>query len=339
MRSLPEHGHQNRVHRAVNYITVNLHQSFELDQLAEVAGFSPFYFHRLFKSVTGEPVFHFIRRLRLERAGTLLQTHPDLPIRDIAHECGFDSQAVFARSFHEHFGRSAGEWRSGGFWWYNGQRWEWRVRKNSRLVKARRSPENWLGPRFKMLEQARNGKRWDCLGRIRVEEIRGFRMAYMRQLGPYDVERQLTLLSRFLGWVDSRGMITRKTTAVSFGGDNQNVVAPEHCRYDVGIVVDSSFKTDEALDVQYIPGGTYVVASFTGRLHEEPLATEYLWPYWIPHNGLQDNYGPVFRRFRLAEWKEQPLSPDTVFHYDLCIPVKPVGAPLIKPELIVEPFE
>jgi AraC family transcriptional regulator len=337
--------YQKRIHRAVNYISQNLDQDLQLGTVARIAGFSSFYFHRLFRAVTGEPVFHFIRRLRLELAATLLQNHGYMPIGHVAVECGFNSQAAFARCFGEHFGRTAREWRRCDFWWHNGWRWEWRSRPSQEKrgteagddERSDRVPD-WRGPRFEMLEQAAAGKRWDCLRQVDTTVLRGCHIAYMRKLGPYRIEPMLAHWQRLVDWLDKRGMLSRDSVGIAFTRDNQHIVSPRRCRYDVGIVVDSSFQPDEVLDVQCVPGGEYLVSDFAGRLYEEPLATEYLWKYWLGHRRLQQNYGPVLRRFNLVDWKNHPLVPETSFHYQICIPVKPHGYPLVKPEVHVEAF-
>jgi AraC family transcriptional regulator len=339
---IPPQEYQKRINRAVNFICHNFDRELDLDALASIAGFSPYHFHRLFKAVTGEPVFHFVRRRRLELAATLLLIHRDLPVGQIALDCGFDSQAVFARSFREHFGRSASEWRQGGFWWHNGRRWEWRSQGDAskERVDTDTAPvTGWRGPPFTMLAEAANGKRWECLRKIDVSELPGMRIAYMRKRGPYDPEPIVALYDQFKRWTEERGLLKPETVGIALPQDNQNIVAPEHCRYDVGLLVDLDSEPYDELDVQDIPGGKYLIADFSGKLYEEPLATEYLWQYWMPHHGLEQDFGPVFRRFPRIDWKDHPLSPDSVFSYQICIRVKPLGYQTVKPEVIIEPFK
>jgi len=57
-----------RVNRAIDHIVRNLAGPLSLDEVSEAAGFSPFHFHRVFKSLLGETLNQFVKRLRLERA-------------------------------------------------------------------------------------------------------------------------------------------------------------------------------------------------------------------------------------------------------------------------------
>jgi AraC-like DNA-binding protein len=52
--------------RVVDHIHEHLAEALSLETLARVAAFSPFLFHRVFRAITGETLFTFIQRLRLE---------------------------------------------------------------------------------------------------------------------------------------------------------------------------------------------------------------------------------------------------------------------------------
>ena len=47
-----------------------------LEDVARVACFSPFHFHRIFRALVGETLGAFIKRVRLERAVYLLSHRP-----------------------------------------------------------------------------------------------------------------------------------------------------------------------------------------------------------------------------------------------------------------------
>ncbi|NLJ39525.1 MAG: helix-turn-helix transcriptional regulator, partial [Candidatus Atribacteria bacterium] len=102
----------SRINLAVDYIEKNLDRNFTLEEIAAVAGFSKFHFHRIFHIFIGETFFQFIQRLRLEKAATLLLNDPVKPITNIALECGFANSASFAKSFKQYFGYTATDWRN-----------------------------------------------------------------------------------------------------------------------------------------------------------------------------------------------------------------------------------
>ncbi|MEA2026248.1 MAG: AraC family transcriptional regulator [Chloroflexota bacterium] len=53
-----------RVNAVIDYIEAHLGDDLTVEELAEVAHFSPFHFHRIFSAMTGETLGHFIGRLR-----------------------------------------------------------------------------------------------------------------------------------------------------------------------------------------------------------------------------------------------------------------------------------
>ena len=99
-----------RLNIVINHIRENSTEDLSLSELAQVAGFSPFHFHRLFKSLTDETVSDMASRFRLERAASLLRASPGLSITDAAFECGFRSVSVFSRTFKKHYGMNARDW-------------------------------------------------------------------------------------------------------------------------------------------------------------------------------------------------------------------------------------
>src|SRR5262245_52895255 len=88
-----------RVNRAIDHVVAHLDQPLDLRQIAAVAGFSPFHFHRVFRSVLGESLADFTKRLRLERALHLLSHEPRQTLTEVALRTGFSSSSDFSRSF------------------------------------------------------------------------------------------------------------------------------------------------------------------------------------------------------------------------------------------------
>ena len=62
----PNNHYHDRVNRVLDYIGRHLDEELSLSRLSEVGCFSPFHFHRIFQSVTGETLNSHVRRVRLE---------------------------------------------------------------------------------------------------------------------------------------------------------------------------------------------------------------------------------------------------------------------------------
>ena len=96
--------YEKRVNLVIDHVSAHLAEDLSLEGLARVAAFSPFHFHRIFRAISGETLFAFVQRLRLERAASALRYHGDRSILAVALDHGFSSAATFARAFKAHFG-------------------------------------------------------------------------------------------------------------------------------------------------------------------------------------------------------------------------------------------
>ena len=101
-----------RVYKVQDYIESNINDSLSIEDLANVAGFSKFHFHRIFKGMMEEPLSRYVNRLKLERATHLLTYRTDMTITDIAYYFGFTDSAVFSRTFKSQYGVSPSHYRN-----------------------------------------------------------------------------------------------------------------------------------------------------------------------------------------------------------------------------------
>lgn len=92
------------------HIDANLASPVTLDDLAGVAGLSRFHLCRAFRETTGFPPHAWLTRARLAAARRLLRG-TDLPIGDIARQCGFASPNQFATSFRKGIGVTPSAYR------------------------------------------------------------------------------------------------------------------------------------------------------------------------------------------------------------------------------------
>jgi len=102
-----------RINRVIDHLRRNLDRQVKLEELAKVAGFSEFHFHRIFGAISGETLNGFTNRLRLEKAARLLR-YSSQSLTDIALACGFSSSATFSRAFRSGYDTSPSQFRKNG---------------------------------------------------------------------------------------------------------------------------------------------------------------------------------------------------------------------------------
>jgi AraC family transcriptional regulator len=87
-----------RLRRIAEFIDAHLDAPLGIEDLAGVAGLSPYYFARTFKRATGETPHGFVLRRRIERAKQLIAT-AEMPLAEVAIACGFSSQSHLTQRF------------------------------------------------------------------------------------------------------------------------------------------------------------------------------------------------------------------------------------------------
>jgi len=106
----PRHIHYSRLQSVLAHIREHLGRDLSVAVLADQAGVSVAHFRRLFQEAMGTPPHRYVLATRLEQARTLLAV-TQLPIAQIADECGFSSQSHFTASFRAAHATTPAEYR------------------------------------------------------------------------------------------------------------------------------------------------------------------------------------------------------------------------------------
>ena len=106
-----ESGRKGQLISAINnYISLNLHGSLSLSEIADCFHMNPSYLSRFYKQETGLNISDFIMSQRIRKAKKLLE-RPEFKINEIAQLSGFESSSYFSRAFRKSEGLSPQEWR------------------------------------------------------------------------------------------------------------------------------------------------------------------------------------------------------------------------------------
>ena len=92
-----------QIQKTVDHIEAHLAEEIRMDDLANDAALSPFYFQRLFHRLVGKPVQEYVKLRRLAHVAEALQ-EGDGRILDIALAHGFSSHEVLTRAFKGTYG-------------------------------------------------------------------------------------------------------------------------------------------------------------------------------------------------------------------------------------------
>ena len=94
---------ENAVQRMKDYIEEHITEPITLRMLANSASYSPWHAGRVFKELTGQTPFEYVREVRLSQAAAQLRD-TDAKIIDVAFDFVFGSHEGFTRAFSKQFG-------------------------------------------------------------------------------------------------------------------------------------------------------------------------------------------------------------------------------------------
>ncbi|QYR21082.1 response regulator [Paenibacillus sp. sptzw28] len=108
--------HQSRLEadtlqRIKQYIAEHFQKDITLEMISKEVKLSPFYISKLFKEQFGVNYIDFLTECRIEKAKSLMN-RPDVPLKEIAFEAGYNDPNYFSKVFKKMCGVSPTEYRN-----------------------------------------------------------------------------------------------------------------------------------------------------------------------------------------------------------------------------------
>jgi AraC family transcriptional regulator len=289
-----------RVNRAIDHIVRNLAAPLRLEEVSAAAGFSPFHFHRVFRTLLGETLNQFVKRVRLERALYLMSHAPNRSLTEVALDCGFSSSSVFSRSFKQRNGVAPSEFDLAAF----------RTSRREEFERTLWGQE--AGYRFTMLPAGRNPDGFD----VQLRDLPARTVAYIRVFDPFRNGVAQAAYERLLAWATERALADGQWFGYLW--DEPEIVALKSCRYDVAVAVDDVEPAGEIGRFDFPPMRVAEVV-LSGGIELETRAIDWLYETWLPRSGFVPDDHPVFEA-----WIGRPYAHGNE-HFTLAcqLPVKP----------------
>jgi AraC family transcriptional regulator len=279
-RPAQENLYIQRINAVIGFVRENLKEDLSVETLAGVAGFSPFHFHRVFKSITEETLNDLVIRFRLERATALLRASPSLSITDTAFECGFKSVSVFSRAFKKRYGITSSQWD---------RQSPLKHSKNGKVLEG--------FPRY-TIENLSDFAERDGL-EVRIRSLPAQRLAYIRVYDSYSkFSRIKDAYYRLIDWYQKRGGDLQQTTLYGMSQDNPEVTPLKLCRYDWCMSVPSDWQAEGEVSIQNFPECQVAAVHCIGGIEQEDIAIQYLFRYWLPRSRYQPDNLPGMEIYR-----------------------------------------
>jgi len=293
----------SRINRVLDYIEMHLSKKFSLDELAKVACFSKYHFHRIFQALLKESLFAFIQRLRVEKAARFLSANPEISITEVAMSCGFSSSQAFARSFRERFQMTATEWRQ---------------------ARSKSTSQGFEALTYRPYAVPTSLE--PCPLLVRDVEVRAFdpeELAYVRYVGPYAGDAALFqgLYAALYRWALPRRLISSTTKHLVIYHDSIDITDEDKLRISACISIPKETPVQGKIGKMTLEGGVYAVGRFKLDATEYYQAWSWMYASWMPLSGFQPDDRPSFEYFPP---KHDASNDDTSrMTVEICIPIKP----------------
>lgn len=318
----PNSEYIKRINRVLDYLAENYQQEHDLASVAELANFSKYHFHRIFKGVVGEPLNKYIQRIRIEKAAHRLKYHAKKSITEIAIDCGFNNSASFSRAFNSHFGVSATAWR-------NGAHLEFSKNRKQHSNNGDKLSNNWQDADLSAvyIDDSTRDLMWNInmLNRkdvkVEIKNIDQINVAYLRHIGPFIGETKTwgRLFNQLINWGAARGLINCSDTKYfTVFRDELEITDFSKFKADICISVAAGTKGDSGISISHIAGGKYAVAQFEIDADEYEQAWQLVYSEWLPKSGFQPDERCCFERY-LNDPKTHPNNKHIL---EIHIPVK-----------------
>ena len=295
--------HKSRINRAFQFIDENLQGDLSLSSVSEVAFYSLYHFHRVFKFMTGETLNEYVTRQRIERSAADL-LHTNLKSTEIAHKYGFSDDSSFSRAFKKYFGDSPSVFK----------------RQNPNRHSKIRQLNSKIGQEYPYYEKyiciIDDLKNWtEMNAKIEVKTTPKLEAAGVMHVGVNGLENAFETLTR---WAIPKGLLESPEAKMGrLFYDSFKVTAPDKVRMSVFLTVSEPLEAKGAISKLTIDGGKCIVGSFEIAPHEFEKSWTSLF-VWMNENGYKKGSGNPFEIYH-NDYREHP---ENKFIVDLYIPVE-----------------
>lgn len=260
--------------RVVAAIAADPMAPHRLEDLAAMAHFSPFHFHRIYRSLMGETVVDTVRRMRLSHAATLLAASRR-SVTDIGLEAGYESPQAFTRAFRQYSGASPREFQKKIHF----------IADHETATEDRRSPTA-LEPQL-----------------VELVEQTAFRIQSLRHHGPVGT---IAHTHRHL-----RQLVARRPVLQWLGISYGDPEADEGFSYFAAATLAGDDLISPDVELIDIPAGWYASHTLMGPYTQINATISALYSLWLPYSGYEPDDRPLLEIYRNSPLNTAPADLQT----------------------------
>ena len=248
------------INKVVDYINGHLYAPHTTKSLASVANLSEYHFHRIFKSIIGEPLGSYVVRLRLaDIASRLRITQHSLNL--LAEQTSYQSKHALSKEFKKHFGINPSEFRT---------------------------TEQNFACNFRYTKQLKP----------EIQTITGKTAVYLRIIGEYgEAESYVNAWKKLYAYGKENDLLTPDSESLGISFDDPTISSPAHCRFYACFTTDKPVKPHGEFGVKTIDSGLYAIFTLKGSYSGLQDLYNAICFNWLPDSGYHIRKGTMFEKY------------------------------------------
>lgn len=272
------------VNKAIDYMIAHVGESVTVSSVAEHCHFSKYYFERVFKEETGEGVYAFLKRLKMNQSAFKLKVERDRSVTEIGYEYGY-SPSNYSTAFRQSHKMSPADFR-------------------------RRIYDRSMEHPFFHVERQPVRSYEEISRDVTVGELPDYQVLYERRIGNYHdlAHNWCDFLERYANYIMEETLFLERTF------DDPSITDAGGCLYDVCMTVSGENLPENVYTIQ---GGKYAMCCFAGHISKIYAAYQELFQIWLPRTRyrIDDTRGP-FDIYHKTDVQNMKME------LTICIPVK-----------------
>lgn len=270
------------INQSINYIMQHLDEELSLDSISAQFYISKYHFSRLFKEETGETIYSFIKRCKIDQSAVDMKLNPGKTITDIGLDYGYSS-SNYSSVFKKRHDIGPAMFK--------------------KSIPVHSMPVPFTPERtaiFKTVEE--------YSAQIELQELDDLFVIYERFIGDYvDIEKN------WYQFLDKYKMfLSEKSILVERFFNDPVITSPSQCICDICMTAEQGCGLS---NVMWIRGGKWIVYHYQGEIKDIFETLQGVFSVWLPQSGYN-----MAERYGLNIYHSIDRDSHSV-EMDLCIPV------------------
>ena len=271
------------INKAITYILSNLEEDISVGDVSSFCGISKYHLNRIFRKETGEALYEFIKRNKIERSAWRLKVEKNKSVTEISSDYGYSS-SNFSTEFKKSLHISPSLFRKES---------EERVH----LCSLSR------GLTLDDMESMEKN--------ITIETLPDMFVIYERKKGNYK-----NMPSQWCSFIEKYSYLkTDDTLYIECTLDDPSITDEDNCLYEICQTVDKTDRRISNLSTTKFTGGKYAVYHYKGWPEFLYMIYQEVFCRWLKKSGYEIDSRPIIDIYRL-------VRDDGYMEIDICFPLK-----------------